>query len=96
MSTDEQIRRQEDRLIAQRKRIWLSYVVGLVLLAVTIVGMMYRGELFSQPRGWASFFSPQTAVMWLLCAGVMDQYLARIRTIRRYRELLDRSGDGGR
>ena len=95
MPSDERIQRGEDRLLAQRGRIRLSYTIALLLLAATVVGMLYRDEPLESARGWAFIFSAQTAVIWLLCGGGMDQYLARIRTIRRYRELLDRSGDGG-
>ena len=94
MASEERIQSREDRLLARYKSIRGAYVGSLFLCIIsgigTILALRYysNGEQLALVGGW-SF------LVWMGIASVMDAKLKHLRTIRRYRTMLDSNTDRG-
>ncbi len=94
MATDERIQRREDRLLARHKSYRSAYIGSLFLcVAISIVSALTIAQSDSL-RAEDGGYALALVWVWIAVASFASAKLDHIRTIRRYRTLLDRSDDG--
>ena len=93
MSTDERLNRREDRLLLRYKSYHGAYIGSLFLCVMSFLGALAMSQSDSLGVEHARFALASVWV-WIAVASFASAKLEHIRTIRRYRALLDRSGEG--
>ena len=92
MASEERIQRREDRLLARYRSIRGTYVGSLFLCIITGIGTILALRYHSNGEQLASAGGPMF-IVWMGIASVMDAKLKHVRTIRRYRAMLDSDAD---